>query len=264
MTVRIAILGLGEAGSAFATDLVASGASVIGYDPRALAVPGVAVAGTAAAACAEADLVLSLNSATAAEAVAAEVMPALRDGAVFADLNTGSPASKTRIGALAEACDVRFAEVVLMAPVPGRGAAVPSLAAGPGAAVYAEVMNGYGGRVELVDGPIGTATTRKLLRSIVMKGLAAAILEELEAGRRAGCEEWVRDDLCRQFGADLVTRLETGTHQHAARRVAEMDAVCELLDELKVRPLIADATRQRLAALAASGGREDGGGPAVT
>ena len=35
MTVRIALLGLGEAGSEIAADLVAAGADVRGYDPKA-------------------------------------------------------------------------------------------------------------------------------------------------------------------------------------------------------------------------------------
>jgi 3-hydroxyisobutyrate dehydrogenase-like beta-hydroxyacid dehydrogenase len=62
VTVRIALLGLGEAGSAIATDLVAAGADVRGYDP-AVAVPtGVADRADEADAVRDADLVLSANS----------------------------------------------------------------------------------------------------------------------------------------------------------------------------------------------------------
>jgi 3-hydroxyisobutyrate dehydrogenase-like beta-hydroxyacid dehydrogenase len=242
--VRFAVLGLGEAGGAFAADLAAAGADVVGFDPRVNAASGLVIrrAANAAAACAGADVVLSLNSATVAEEVAASVLPAMRAGAVYADLNTGSPSSKTRMGLSALQCGVRFAEVVLMAPVPGRGAAVASLAAGPGGDEYARAMRRYGGHVDVVEGPIGTATTRKLLRSIVIKGLAAAVMEALEAGRRAGCAEWVRDDLRAQFGAELVDRLENGTRKHAAGGDRDGRGL-RAARRTRCPPLIADATR---------------------
>lgn len=43
MTASIALLGLGEAGSEIARDLVAAGADVRGYDPKGILVTGVAV-----------------------------------------------------------------------------------------------------------------------------------------------------------------------------------------------------------------------------
>jgi 3-hydroxyisobutyrate dehydrogenase-like beta-hydroxyacid dehydrogenase len=252
MAHHIAVLGLGEAGGAIAADLVMAGAHVVGYDPRTDGAGDVARAPDIGAAVREAELVLSINSATAANAVAAQALPAMRPDAVFADLNTGPPELKRHLDALAEPTGIRFADVALMAPVPGRGVATPSLVAGTGAAQYVTIMSRYGAQVELLDEPAGAASARKLLRSIVMKGLAAAILEALAAARAAGCEPWLREDLGRQFGTGLVDRLESGSHQHAARRVVELDAVLGLLDELDVPPRIAQATRDWLAALTTS------------
>src|SRR5206468_4266595 len=62
VTVRIAVLGLGEAGSEIGRDLVAAGADVRGYDPKVATVEGVAARGSEAEAVADADLVLSVNS----------------------------------------------------------------------------------------------------------------------------------------------------------------------------------------------------------
>ena len=62
MTVRIALLGLGEAGSEIAADLVAAGADVRGYDPKVDAPPGVAARVDEADAVRDADVVLSANS----------------------------------------------------------------------------------------------------------------------------------------------------------------------------------------------------------
>lgn len=249
---RIAVLGLGEAGAAFATGLAGAGAAVVGYDPRPGAGPGVVRAGSAVGAVAQADLVLSLNAASAAEPVAAGALPAMRPGAVFADLNTSAAALKRRLAALAERHGQPFADVALLAPVPSHGCATPSLAAGPGAQRYAELIRPLGGDVEVVDGPAGAAAARKLLRSVVMKGLAASIVEALAGARAAGCEQWLRDNLVQQFGATLVQRLETGSRQHAVRRVEEMAAAADQMRELSVPPRVAQAARDWLSDLAAS------------
>ncbi len=258
--LRCAVLGLGEAGSVIAADLVAAGASVIGFDPVATPPAAVRCAATAAEAVAMADVALSVNTASVAERVAAETMPSMRQGAVWADLNTAAPDLKRRIARLAEAHRLLFADVALMAPVPGRGLATPALAAGTGAQRYADAVSPLGARVRPLDGPAGTAAARKLLRSVYMKGLAAAVLEALAAARAAGCEEWLRTDLAGQLGAEEVERLERGSHQHAARRVVEMAAAGALLDELGIAPRVTNAARAWLEELAAA---PPSGGPAA-
>ena len=62
----IAVLGLGEAGSEIACDLLAAGAGVRGYDPAVAAGPGITGTRSEAEAARGADLVLSVNSAKAA------------------------------------------------------------------------------------------------------------------------------------------------------------------------------------------------------
>lgn len=250
--IRCAVLGLGEAGSAIAADLVAAGASVLGFDPVVTPPAAVRCAATAAEAVATADVVLSVNTASVAERVAAEAMPSMRPGTVWADLNTAAPGLKRRLAGLAVAHGLLFADVALMAPVPGRGLATPALAAGTGARRYAQAIGPLGAQVQPLDGPAGAAATRKLLRSVYMKGLAAAVLEALAAARAAGCEEWLRTDLVRQLGAEEVERLERGSYQHAARRAVELAAARDLLDELGVAPRVTNAARASLEELAAT------------
>ncbi|HEV7652500.1 MAG TPA: DUF1932 domain-containing protein [Actinophytocola sp.] len=127
------------------------------------------------------------------------------------------------------------------------------LASGPAAAEVARILAGLGGSVDVLAGPPGLAAERKLLRSVFFKGMAAAVVEALEAGRAAGCEEWVRDTITTELaGADesTVDRLVTGTHRHARRRAHEMAAAGELLTELGVYPAVTDASRELLARLA--------------
>src|SRR5712691_8623551 len=91
--VVAAVLGLGEAGSLIATDLVAAGAVVRGFDPLVPAgaeVPGVVECSGDADACRGASLVLSLTCAHESENALASALPGIGRSAIYADLNTAS------------------------------------------------------------------------------------------------------------------------------------------------------------------------------
>ncbi|WP_433152497.1 DUF1932 domain-containing protein [Actinomadura nitritigenes] len=244
----VAVLGLGEAGGAIARDLVAAGAAVRAYDP-AVAAPDGAVAAAGEADAAEgADLVLSVNSAHDAAAALRAGIPGA-GGAVWAEMNTASPGLKRELAAAAKAAGVRFADIAIMAPVPGRGLFTPMLASGDAAADAAAILTGLGASVEVMDAEAGAAATRKLLRSVFFKGLAASVVEALEAARAAGCEDWLRGNIVEELvaaGEPTVDRLVAGTHRHAVRRAAEMAAAADMLVELDVPPTMAAASRDLL------------------
>jgi 3-hydroxyisobutyrate dehydrogenase-like beta-hydroxyacid dehydrogenase len=247
--VTVAVLGLGEAGGAIARDLADAGAVVRAYDPAVPAPPGMVATRNEADAATGADLVLSVNNSKAA----VDAMRAGLGKAVWADLNTASPGLKRRLAEIAAGEDVGFADISIMAPVPGRGLRTPMLASGVAAAEVARTLNSLGASVEVLAGPAGLAAERKLLRSVFFKGLAAAVVEALEAGRAAGCEEWLRGNIIEELSrADesTVDRLVRGTHQHAVRRADEMSAATEMLTELGVEPAIAAASRDLLTRLA--------------
>ncbi|TDC96988.1 NAD(P)-dependent oxidoreductase [Actinomadura sp. 7K507] len=245
----IAVLGLGEAGGAIGNDLVAAGAVVRGYDPAVPAPDGMVAAGSEAEAAAGAGLVLSVNSSHDALAALKAGVGAAGDGAVWADLNTASPGLKRELDAVAKAGGVRFADVAIMAPVPGRGLRTPMLACGDGAADVRRVLAPLGASVEVMDAEAGAAAGRKLLRSVFFKGLAGSVVEALEAARAAGCEDWLRQNIVDELtaaGDATVERLVTGTYRHAVRRAAEMEAATTMLDELDVPPTMATASRDLL------------------
>jgi 3-hydroxyisobutyrate dehydrogenase-like beta-hydroxyacid dehydrogenase len=245
----IAILGLGEAGGTIAADLRAAGASVRGFDIDPATGPD---AESAPAAADGADLVLSLTTASEALVAARSVLEALGPGQVYADANTSGAALKRELAALVEPTGARFADVALMAPVPGRGIATPVLASGPGAAAVAAILGPFGMPVTVLDAEPGAAATRKLLRSVAWKGVAAVVNEALEAARAADLEEWMRDELLGLFaGMDEagIERMEEGSRRHAQRRAHEMADVAGLLRELGVEPRLAEAARAQLEAL---------------
>jgi 3-hydroxyisobutyrate dehydrogenase-like beta-hydroxyacid dehydrogenase len=257
VSVRIALLGLGEAGSEFARDLVAAGADVRGYDPVVTPLPaGVEQRADEADAVRDADLVLSMNSAHDALEALGNARPGLRPGTVWADLNTASPGVKAQLAADVADLGVPVVDVALMAPVPGLGVRTPMVASGEGAQRFADGLAGFGIDVQIQPGPAGTAISRKLLRSVFYKGLAAAVVEALEGAEAAGCADWLRENI----GAELVgfdertlDRLVNGTRKHARRRSDEMAAAAEQLQDLGVEPRIAGAARDLLVDLTQRG-----------
>lgn len=253
----IAVLGLGEAGGAIALDLVAAGAVVRGYDPAVPASDGIIGTAREDEAATGADVVLSVNSAHAALDALTAGAAGVRDDAVWADLNTASPGLKRRLDAAARERGIRFADVAIMAPVPGRGLRTPMLVSGDGAAAVADILGALGASIEVLPGEPGLAAGKKLLRSVFFKGLAAAVVEALEAARAAGHEEWLRENIVGELAAAdaaTVDRLVTGTHRHSVRRAAEMAAAADMLTELGVPPLIASASRDLLERLSAETG----------
>jgi 3-hydroxyisobutyrate dehydrogenase-like beta-hydroxyacid dehydrogenase len=253
----LAVIGLGEAGAALARDLSTAGAAVRGFDPAVPAVDGVEIAPSAGEAAHSAEAVLSVNAASAAEAVAASVAPALAAGALFADLNTASPGAKRALAAIVGRRGARFADVALMAPVAGRGLRTPVLASGDGAERFAELLGGLGMPVTLIGAEPGDAAAVKLVRSVFMKGLAAAIGESLAAAERLGRRDDVYADIERTLtGADraLLEHLVEGSPLHAARRTEEMAAARAMLEELGVQPRIAAASEAWLRSLRDAGG----------
>jgi 3-hydroxyisobutyrate dehydrogenase-like beta-hydroxyacid dehydrogenase len=246
---RIAVLGLGEAGSEIARDLVTAGADVRGYDPKSITVEGVQPRGSEAEAVADADVVLSVNSSHDAMTALENALPGLAAGTLWADLNTASPGLKEALAGRAAGHGVPVVDVALMSPVPGKGLRTPMLASGEAADRYVEILVAFGADAAVQPGPVGSAISRKLLRSVFYKGLAAAVIEAMRGAEAAGCADWLRGNIAAElagFDEHTVDRLIDGTRIHARRRADEMTAAAEQLDELGVPPRVAAAARDLL------------------
>ncbi len=130
---------------------------------------------------------------------------------------------------------------------------------GEAAERYAAAMRRHGATVEVIDGPVGAAATRKLIRSVFYKGLAAAVVEALAAAEAAGLHEWLSRNITADlisFNASTLDRLVTGSRTHAERRVHEMQAAAQLLDALGVPARVSRASRDWLVELARQDGTE--------
>lgn len=248
--MRVALFGLGEAGTAIGADLVAAGAEVHGFDPADVATPsGVHRHHDPVAAVVDCDVVLAVTAAADAPTALKQALDQIPRDALYADLATSAAGLKQRLAADAGSVGLRFVDVALMAPVPGKGLRTPALASGPGAGAFVEMMAPLGMPVEHAGDQAGDAATRKLLRSVVMKGLAALVAECMDAAHAAGfAEETWRNIVGQLTAADeaLIRRLVEGTGPHALRRLHEMQASADMLEELGVEPVMTRSTVESL------------------
>lgn len=238
---RIAVIGLGEAGGLIASGLHAAGADVVAFDPAPSDGVDVPKAESAAAALSGADVILSINSSTVAHKVALDAAPSLRTEAIFADLNTGTPSMKRAIEAALP--NGSFVDVAIMKPVPGLAEKVPMSAAGPAAQRFIELLQPLGLELEYVSDVAGEAAARKLLRSILAKGMAAVLIDTLWAAEAMGLQDWAYDEIQREFDSSTSTtakRYLTGTAQHVKRRQIEMMDVTEMLNETGYQSTMVD------------------------
>ncbi len=256
-TLRIGVLGLGEAGSIFASGLAAAAGEVRGFDPADVPAPaGVSITDTPAKAVTGADVVIALTHAAQARDAADSAVPHMTSGAYYADFSTSDPGLKRDLADLAHAHGLRFIDGAIMNPVPLLGVATPVDVSGDDSAEFAALLTPIGLRLQALGPEPGLAATRKLLRSVLVKGLSALIIESMRAAETAGVADWYREHLFDQLcGIDreFVTRLVQGNLQHGPRRVHEMDAASTLLRQYGEPPLTAEATRQVLESVADRG-----------
>jgi 3-hydroxyisobutyrate dehydrogenase-like beta-hydroxyacid dehydrogenase len=259
MTIKIALIGFGEAASTFARAAQWQQAATA-YDikPERAAVMaelGVEAASSAAQALAGADLVLSLVTADSALAVARDYAPFLPKGAIWADGNSVAPDTKRAAAVAVEAAGGRYVDVAVLAPVDPARMAVPLLLAGEAAGQAQDVLAAIGfTNIALVGDAVGRASAIKMIRSVMVKGMEALTAEMMLAARKAGVVDEVLASLDasekpKPWGQRAAYNLERMV-THGLRRAAEMEESAATLASLGVEPLMTRGTVQRQRELA--------------
>lgn len=255
--MNIAVFGLGEAGSLISADLVRAGATVSGYDPALVTTPpGVRRCVTPADAIVDADVVIALTQGSEALTAITQALAQIPATALYADFSSNSPVSKQELATIAAARHLPFVDIALLGTVPGKGLHTPALASGTGAVRFVEQFATLGMPVSVVSAQAGDAAMRKLLRSVMMKGLAGCVIEAMRAAEQAGCEDWLWNNLADEItraDARVLSRLVRGSGPHAVRRLHEMEAALAMLQELGVEPIMTRATVENLRRIPAQG-----------
>ena len=256
---KVGLIGFGEAGRILGQSLVKAGLLVTAYDieietpqgwakmARSTDEAGVLLSDMPAQAVKGCDLVISAVTAGSAAAVAEQVGPMLAAGQVFLDINSVSPSTKAHDRNAVEGGGAIYIEAAVMAPIPPYGLSVPMLLGGASAQRVSDALNAIGFRTRAVSADVGVASAIKMCRSVMIKGLEALTLECLTAARRYGAEQEVLESLAETFpGMGWADRqshyLISRVAEHGRRRAEEMREVASTLADVKVDPVMAQAT----------------------
>ncbi len=251
---RIAITGFGEAGQVFAAGWRDRNPAIVisAYDIKTddaddevvaakyadYEIAGIKGVSSPAENLANADIVFSLVTAAQAEAAALATAPHIRHGAFYFDCNSCSPATKQRAAATVETAGGSYVDTAVMASVGPKLQNVPLLISSPHADAALTLLRTLGMNATLVRGEVGRASTIKMLRSVMVKGLEALTLECLLSARTAGVEDDVLRSLENSYpGFDWSKRsahMLERSMRHGIRRAEEMREVAKTVAELKV------------------------------
>jgi 3-hydroxyisobutyrate dehydrogenase len=257
----IALIGFGEVGSIFARDLAAKGVGAIRAfdtafgDSESRAAKNLAAAGpsvTGAAGAAEAvsgqSIVIAAVTAGSALAAARSVAPHLAPGTFYLDVNSVSPGAKQEIGAAIESAGGRFVEAAVMTSVPPKGLASPMLLGGRHGGAFVAAMDGLGMDLAPFSKTVGGASSVKMSRSVMIKGMEALCVECLLTARQYGVEKEVLASLTDTLVTDWrkTARYMIGRAlKHGRRRAEEVREVARTVEEAGIAPLMARAIALR-------------------
>lgn len=254
MNTPFTLIGYGEAGRSFAQGGAwGAGAQVFDIKPLAqdCAEDGVTGCTSLADALAGSGAALSLVTADQALIAAGQAASALLSGALFLDMNSVAPQTKQQAAGVIAAAGGAYVDVAIMAPVNPARLAVPLLLSGPDAPRAEAFLRTLGfTNVRVVGDQVGTASTIKMLRSVMYKGIEALTAECLIACAHAG----VTDEVIASFGEGWSQEANYRLDRmmvHGARRATEMAEAVKTLEALGVPALLTRGTVQRQAAIGA-------------
>ena len=165
------------------------------------------------------------------------------------DVNSVSPATKQQAARLIEAASGRYVEAAVMASVPPKRIATPILLGGPHAEAFKRDAAPFGMNLTVFALDIGRASSVKMCRSVMIKGLEALTTECILAARHYGVEA----DVLRTMGDTLPHPDWPGLARyvisraliHGKRRAEEMREVARTVEDAGIEPLLSRAIAER-------------------
>jgi 3-hydroxyisobutyrate dehydrogenase-like beta-hydroxyacid dehydrogenase len=263
----IAVIGFGEAGASLCIGwkrVTVRSFDIKQTQPQAQAAIlaamhklGVESATDAASAVSDADLIFSTVTADQAFDAASSVAPGLKPGAFFFDLNSCAPTTKQKSAAMIEAAGGRYVDIAVMATITPHYHQTPMLICGDHCDTAMNALQALEMTPTLVPGPVGRASTIKMLRSVLVKGIEALTAECFLAAARAGVADEVAHSLdASQTDKGWKDQARYNTERmttHGIRRAAEMREVAKTLNDIGIAAEMTRGTINRQQELGALG-----------
>ncbi len=260
--LSVALIGLGEVGQALASDLRKAGVKAISafdiafekadsQQSMAAKALDLSIAASAPDAARRATLAISAVTAGSALDAARATAPGLAGGTMFLDVNSVSPRTKQEAAMIVEQAGGRYVEAAVMSPIHPRGIGTPILLGGQHAPAFLEIGTplGFDARIYSLE-RIGAASSVKMCRSVMVKGIESLVAECLLASHHYGVTDDVLASLKDMFpgqdwdktGRYMLSR----TLHHGKRRSEEMVEVAKTVRDSGIDSTMSDAivTRQ--------------------
>ena len=264
----ISFIGFGEAAFHIANGLKSEGLTdIIAYDVNQnhkergeiirnrAGEAGVVLADSLEEAYSKSRFIASLTSAKVAYNVANEIIPNLKSGQVFVDMNSAAPALKENINNIKREDGVLVCDAAVMTTVPGNGHKVPIFLSGDGAIEFYLELSKYGMNLTDLKAPIGASSAIKMFRSVFMKGLPQLMIESMVPAARFGALDTLIDSLNGTLVGKTIEDLSqvfiARTMVHAERRSKEMADAVLTLEEMGLDASMSKAIQYKLEQLAA-------------
>lgn len=252
MDNMVTLVGYGEAGRSFArAGRWTATCRVFDVKPLAdvYAEDGVTGCQNAAEVVADSPAIISVVTADQALIAARAAAPHIAAGTYYFDMNSVAPDTKRAAAAVINAAGGCYVDVAVMSPVNPARMAAPLLVSGPFAEAGVAALAALGfTNIRIVGADVGRASTIKMLRSVMYKGVEALTAECLLACEKAG----VTQDVLASFGNDWSSGADYRLDRmmvHGLRRAAEMAESVKTLEALGIEPLMTRGTVARQQAI---------------
>ncbi len=214
MNPVIAIVAQGAMGAGVGARLVQRGLRVVTSlagrsDASAQRAKAAGMIAVSDAECAQVDFFLSICPPSDALALAEKMAAIITTGSkkpVYVDCNAVSPQRKVAIGNVILKAGAPFVDVGITGLPPSEGRSPTLHASGPEAGKFG-VLNDFGLKVNVIDGPIGAASALKMSYAGITKGMTALGSMMMLAATRAGVAELARGELDHSHAA-LITQFQ--------------------------------------------------------
>ncbi|SOC82655.1 3-hydroxyisobutyrate dehydrogenase [Ensifer adhaerens] len=189
--MKIGFIGLGNMGAPMAHNLAKAVHEVVGFDLAAPVPDGVTKAATAAEAARGVDVVITmLPNGAILRAVAAEIIPAMRAGAVFLDCSTVDVASARAVAAEAEAAGLMAVDAPVSGGITGAAAGTLTFMAGGPDAAFAVVkpLLDIMGQKAVHCGAAGAGQAAKICNNMILGATMIATCEAFALADKLGLD----------------------------------------------------------------------------
>lgn len=207
-----------------------------------------------------ADLIFAAVPSTCTVDICRQAVASFHPGQLYVDVSASTPKAKQEIWEMLKDTGVLFVDAAMLGALGVLRHKVPILACGNGAETFQKAMAPYGMNITCLAGQAGDASAIKLMRSIYTKGIAAVMIEMLQAAHVYGVEDAVLSSLSKSLDgvpfASLVNRYVEGAVIHARRRAGELNGSLQMLEEAGVEAGVTRAAVEKYYRIAESGAFE--------